>query len=77
MSPIDVIIVSAVALALALVVRRALRGRGSGCSSCGSSGSCGSCSAHGGRGGCSAADDMLRRASEALSSDVARGEGDS
>lgn len=63
MSPIDVIIVSAVALAFALVLRRSLSRGGGACEGCGSAGSC---SARGTSGGCKAADDMLRRADEAL-----------
>ena len=53
MNPLDVVIVLAVAAVVALCVRSIARGETSECSTCGDA-------------GCRAADDMLRRANEAL-----------
>ncbi|MCI6274764.1 MAG: FeoB-associated Cys-rich membrane protein [Coriobacteriaceae bacterium] len=62
MSPLDIVIILAVAVAVVLCVRSFVRGRASECSTCGDAG----CTARRDGGRCRAADDMLRRASEAL-----------
>ena len=60
MSPVDIIVVAAVAAAFIACVRYLRKSRKSACSECG-----GSCSAHG-KGDCSAAKRMLADADRAL-----------
>ena len=62
MNPLDIAIILAVVAAVALCVRSIVRGQASECSTCGDAG----CTARNAGGHCRAADDMLRRASEAL-----------
>ena len=62
MNPLDVVIVLAVAAVVALCGRSIARGETSECSTCGDAG----CTARYTGGHCRAADDMLRRANEAL-----------
>ncbi|MGI6230276.1 MAG: FeoB-associated Cys-rich membrane protein [Tractidigestivibacter sp.] len=63
MSFIDVVIIAAVALAAGFCVRSLVHSRENGCSSCGETG----CSARYTGGRCRVADDMVRRADQALS----------
>ena len=62
MSPLDVIIILAVAAVLVLCIRFIAHGGASECSTCGDTG----CTARYTGGRCPAADDMLRRANKAL-----------
>ncbi len=66
MNPLDVVIVLAVAAVVALCVRSIARGETSECSTCGDTG----CTARYNGGHCRAADDMLRRANQALDKPV-------
>ncbi len=65
MSPVDVVIILAVAAIVALCVRRLLKGEAGGCSDCASGASC--TARKTGRGSCKVAADMVARADAALS----------
>ena len=62
MNPLDIVIILGVAVVTVLCVRSIASGKASECSTCGDT----CCTARYNGGHCRAADDMLRRASEAL-----------